>query len=244
MHVAQKLASRVFAAVDAWVLGRRGRPRFKGYRQLDTVEGKSNGIGIRWREDHVEWFGLTLPAVIDPHDPVIADARSSRVTYVRLVRRKMKSRDRFFVQLVCEGVPLDLGPSTVAVVGEEAAFLELFCEEVVRQHRTIRRLQRKLERQRRANNPDHSLPDGRLKPGPTRWVKSNRQRQTQDQLAELWRREAAHRKRLQGQLVGPPRPGARPGHQDGKALVSRVPTAIRQVGECAGAGVIRRDPSP
>lgn len=96
--------------------------------------------------------------------------------YVQLVRRKMKGRERFFVQLVCEGVPyrkprhrlgqgavgLDLGPSAAAMVGEEAAFLELFCEEVVRKHRTIRRLQRKLERQRRANNPDHSFPDGRL----------------------------------------------------------------------------------
>jgi len=215
VHVAQRLASRAFAAVNAWLLGQRGRPRFKGYRQLDTVEGKSNHAGIRWRDDHVEWFGLHLPAVIDSRDPVIAQALNHRVKFVRLVRRKMKGRDRFFAHLVCDGVPyrkphhrigpgevgLDLGPSTIAAVGEDAAFLERFCDAVVRRHRTIRRLQRQLDRQRRANNPENFLPDGRVKPGPKRWRLSNRQRQTQDQLAELLRREAAHRKTLQGQMA-------------------------------------------
>lgn len=33
VHVVQKLASRAFAAANAWLLGSRGRPRFKGYRQ-------------------------------------------------------------------------------------------------------------------------------------------------------------------------------------------------------------------
>ena len=97
MHVAQKPASRAFVATDAGMLGKRGRPRFKGYRQLDNVGGKSNHAGIRWREDHLEWVGLKLPAVIDPSDPVIEDALKSRVKYVRLVRRKMKGRDRFYV---------------------------------------------------------------------------------------------------------------------------------------------------
>lgn len=79
VHVAQKLASRAFAAVNAWLLGERGRPRFKAYRQLDTVEGKSNHAGIRWRTDHVEWFGLSLPALISLSDPVIKHGLASRV---------------------------------------------------------------------------------------------------------------------------------------------------------------------
>ncbi len=215
VHVAQKLASRAFAAVEQWVLGKRGRPRFKGHRQLDTVEGKSNHAGIRWRGDAVEWKGLILPARIDPEDPVIAHALGCRVKYGRLVRRKLGGRDRFFVQLVCEGTPyrklqrvvgdgevgLDIGPSTIAVVGEDSALLVPFCEEVARNHRLIRRLQRKLDRQRRANNPDNYLPDGRVKPGPKRWRKSNRQHRTGEALAELLRREAAHRKTLHGQMA-------------------------------------------
>jgi putative transposase len=211
----QKLASRAFRAVDAWLLGKRGRPRFKGPHQMDMVEGKSNCGGIRWRNGVVKWKGLILSAIIDYTDPVIAHALRCRVKYVRLVRRKIRGQNRFYVQLICEGVPyhkpknqigngevgLDIGPSTIAAVGDSAAFLVPFCEEVIRNHRTIRRLQRKLDRQRRANNPQNFLSNGQIKPGPKQWVKSNRQRQTEDKLAELFRREAAHRKTLHGQLA-------------------------------------------
>ncbi len=50
-------------------------------------------------------------------------------------------------------------------------------------------------------NPQNYLPDGRVKPGPKRWVISRRQRHTLDRLAELHRREAAHRKSLHGELA-------------------------------------------
>lgn len=96
VHVAQKLASCAFSAANEWLLGRRGRPRFKGYRQMDTVEGTSNHAGIRWRGGRVEWFGLVLPAIIDPRDPAIGHALGCRVKYVRLVRRKLGRRDRFW----------------------------------------------------------------------------------------------------------------------------------------------------
>ncbi len=215
VRVAQRLASRALAAVNGWLLGKRGRLRFKGCRQLDTVEGKSNHAGIRWRDGHIEWFGLNLPALIDATDPVIRHALGCRVKYVRLVRRKMHGRDRFYAQLICEGalyrkpkhkigdgeVRLDIGPSAVAVVGGGAALLVPFCDEVVRKHRTIRGLQRKLDRQRRAKNSENYLPDGRIKPGPKRWVKSTRQCRTQDERAELLRREAAHRETLHGRLA-------------------------------------------
>ena len=40
-----------------------------------------------------------------------------------------------------------------------------------------------------------------VRPGPKRWRKSNRQQETEARLAELLRREAAHRKTLLGQLA-------------------------------------------
>ncbi|MHB1955722.1 MAG: zinc ribbon domain-containing protein, partial [Sulfobacillus sp.] len=118
-------------------------------------------------------------------------------------------------QLVCEGFPyrkprhavgtetvgLDIGPSTIAVVGETQASLELFCEPVARDHKRIRRLQRKLDRQRRANNPDCYAGQGRAIKGKRPTRKSRRQQDTQAKLAELFRREAAHRKALHGQMA-------------------------------------------
>ena len=215
INTIQKLATRAFKAVQQYAFGKRGRPRFKGKNQMDTVEGKSNKSGIRWREPCVEWLGLELEAIVDHDDPVILHGLSSRVKYVRLVRRKLNGRNRFYVQLVCEGKPyqkpkneigqgdvgLDIGPSTIAVVGEREAFLVQFCAELEPRKKEIRRLQRKIDRQRRANNPGNYNPDGTIKRGPKTWRKSARQRRTEAKLAELYRKQAAHRKSLHGRLV-------------------------------------------
>lgn len=47
----QKTATRAFNAVKEYMFGTRGRPRFKGFNQLVSVEGKSNASGIRWKND-------------------------------------------------------------------------------------------------------------------------------------------------------------------------------------------------
>ena len=210
INTIQKLATRAFEAVQQHAFGKRGRPRFKGKNQMDTVEGKSNASGIRWREDRVEWLGLRLEAIIDHDDPVIVHGLNSRVKYVRLVRRKLNGHNRFYAQLVCEGRPyqkerneigkgnvgLDIGPSTIAAVGEQEAFLEQFCVELEPRQKEIRCLQRKLDRQRRANNPNNYNPDGTIRRGPKVWYKSARQRKTETRLAELHRKQAAYRKSL------------------------------------------------
>lgn len=215
IHVIQKLASRAFQAVQQYAFGKRGRPRFKGRNQMDTVEGKSNASGIRWRDGCVEWLGLKLQSIIDPADPVVAHGLGRRIKHVRLVRRKINGRNRFYVQLICEGRPyqkernrpgegvvgLDIGPSTVAVVGEREAFLVQFCAELNPKWQEIRRLQRQIDRQRRANNPLNYNPDGTIKPGPKVWVKSARQRKREAKLAELYRKMAALRKSLHGRLL-------------------------------------------
>jgi transposase len=215
VHVAQNLATRAFQAVEKILLGKAHKVRFKGKNQMDTVEGKTNVNGIRWREGHVEWLGLSLPAIIDYQDPVIVHGLTSRVKYVRLVRRKINGRNRFYVQLICEGLPyikdknqlgkgvvgLDIGPSTIARVSQNEAHLDQFCAELADKEREIRRLQRKLDRQRRANNPNNYNPDGTVKKGKKKWVKSKRYLQTQARLAEIHRKLAAHRRSLQGRLV-------------------------------------------
>lgn len=216
VHVAQKLGTRAFRAAWKVLFGESRKVRFKGKNQMDTVEGKSNAAGIRWRNNCVVfWKGLVLPAIIDPEDPVIRHALSCRVKYVRLVRRKANGRNRFYAQLVCEGVPyrkpknilgegvvgIDAGPSTIARVNEMEAHLDRFCEELTNKEAEIRKLQRKLDRSRRANNPKNYNPDGTVKKGPKQRKKSKTYLKTQARLAEIWRRIAAHRKSLIGRMV-------------------------------------------
>ena len=211
-NTCQKLASRAYAAANRLLLGQARRVRFKGKHQLDTVEGKTNTSGIRWRADRVEWNGLLLPARLDRRDPVQAHGLAAPVKYVRLVRRKLGERNRFYAQLVCRGTPyqkpqhqmgsgivgLDLGPSALAVVAEQAALLEAFCPEVAPDARALRRLDRQLDRQRRANNPANYDERGRVKRGAKRWKVSKRQRKVQARRRELHRKLAATRKRSHG----------------------------------------------
>src|SRR5260221_4719258 len=210
----QKLASRAYGAANRLLLGPARRVRFKGRHQLDTVEGKPNSSGIRWCQDRMEWNGLVLQALLDPRDPVLVHGLACPVKYVRLVRRKLGERNRFYAQVVCEGTPfrkpqhplgtgmvgLDLGPSTIAVVAEHDALLQPFCPEVAPDAQALRRLERKLDRQRRANNPANYDDKGRVKPGKKRWHVSKRQRTVQARRREGDRKLVATRKRRHGQL--------------------------------------------
>lgn len=62
----------------------------------------------------------------------------------------------------------------------------------------LRRLQRKLDRQRRVNNPDNFNEDGTAKKGQREWITSNKMKKTEAQIIKLHyrvaniRRETAH----------------------------------------------------
>ena len=159
------------------------------------------------------------------------------VKYARLVRRRASSPraqgadregERFFVQLALAGmsyhkpkhtvgsetVGLDLGPSSIAIVPREAeARLEPLCAELRPDARAIRRLQRQMERQRRAANPEHYDERGRIKKrgkGAPRWKQSRGYQVSRRRKAARERRLAAHRKSLHGRLATRSWPWATP----------------------------------
>ena len=193
-HVAQKLADRAFEAVQKVAFSKARKVRFKGKRGLHSFEGKTNAACIRWREDRVLWNGLGLPITETARrDPVIQHGLSSRIKYVRLVKREVRDHARYYAQLICEGMPyqepehtignetigLDIGPSTIAIVGDTQATLTMFAEEIARDHKKIRRLQRRQDRERRANNPDCYDEKGRAIKGKRPTKKSQHQLETE-----------------------------------------------------------------
>ena len=187
---------------------------------LQQPEEGHHGFLI-WQDDH-------LPARIDWNDPVVKYGLDHRIKYARLIRRPASSPraqgadcqgDRYFVQLALAGVPfhkpkhpvgsdtigLDLGPSTIASVPREGeARLEQFCEELVPDARAIRRLQRQMDRQRRAANPDNYDAQRRIKKDGKKklvWKTSKGYEATRRRKASAERKQAAHRKSLHGCLV-------------------------------------------
>ena len=174
------------------------------------------------------WGRDRLSALIDWKDPVVKHGLAHRIKYARLVRRKASSPQaqgadvegyRYFAQLVLVGKPyhkpkhaigtnivgFDLGPSTIAIVPREGeARLLPLCEELQPDTRAKRRLQRGLERQRRANNPHNYDDKGRIKKhGKQRlvWKNSRGYLTTKRRLAHKERKLAAHRKSLHGRMV-------------------------------------------
>jgi hypothetical protein len=79
--------------------------------------------------------------------------------------------------------------------------LGLLCGALAPKLHTKRQLQRKLDRQRRANNPQHYDKQGRCKKGRKTWHDSKGYQTTRRRLASAERTLAAHRKSLHGQLA-------------------------------------------
>ena len=219
-HETQKLATRVWKAVSEYAFGQRGKPRFKSaHKPLHSLEGKMNTAGIRWQRETgcVAWNGIYLPARLPTaaQDPYAVEALKARTKYVRLVWRLEKGRRRWFAQLVQEGdipqkyeflagpqkVGLDVGPSTVAIVSERAVALERFAPGVEAPAAHQRRLQRALDRSRRATNPTNYHADRTAKKGARKWHRSKRYQRIAAEIAELERRLAATRKKEHGTLA-------------------------------------------
>jgi len=142
------------------------------------------------------------------------------IKQARLVRKLIHGEWRYFAYLVCVGKPvkkekhhlghgkigLDLGPRKMGYVsekgqGNDAVKILNFCAELEDTSRKERRLARKLDRQRRANNPDNFNEDGTAKKGCKIWKTSTRMSAVHKQLVELRRKEAEYRRCLHGRLV-------------------------------------------
>ena len=85
--VVQAVASRAYKAVNDYVLGKKGRPRFKGRNQFDSVEGKTNTSGLRWKDNRVVWNVLGGRRLI--LEPVIT---SYSIHYTKLYDSTARSR--------------------------------------------------------------------------------------------------------------------------------------------------------
>lgn len=217
-NVTQRIAEQVFAAMQQYSFGKRGRPRFKGAsRPLHSLEATTNAANIIWKPETgcIEFGNLTLPALLPTktQDPYLHQALTGRTKYCRVLWRNMNGARRWFVQLMQEGVApakhavaegsvvgLDIGPSTVAVVGEDSASLVKFCVTVIQPWKTARHLQRAMDRSKRATNPHCFNANGTWKKG-QKFTPSKRYTAIRTEYAEVERKLSAERRRAHGELA-------------------------------------------
>ena len=190
------------------------------------------GYYIPIRYEETPYYRAAFSKDSEPNKPLTAD-NLKRVKFCRIVRRSLKGKKRWFVQIYLEGKPpvrhprapitncmgIDPGPQKIACFaekkveqdagadGQESAKVEYeaaivaVAPNVDMKAVETRRLQRKMERSRRAMNPDNYNNDGTVKKGAHQWKKSNRYLKTQAKYQELGRKQAATRKRDHGTLI-------------------------------------------
>lgn len=216
------IAPQAWAAFEKVLYSNGKRVHFKRRGEMSTVSGasranKSGGSEIMFRGTYIEWKGLRLPLKLDTGNAYETEMLQYRVKYVRICRKTGKNKDRWYAQLVLEGMPvikrnaetgevvhpvgrgavgLDIGPQTLAYVSETETNLIELADQVKNIERKKRLIQRKMDRSRRAANPDNYAPDGTIRRGIklTR-NKSKRYCRLQRELSYLQSQQAETRKR-------------------------------------------------
>jgi transposase len=213
-HVCQKIATRVYVALDKYRKGKKGRPRFKSKNQLMSIEGKSNITGIRFKKKQLHYKGLILDPVFNKNDEVQEYAVQCPIKYCRIIKREIKNKIVWCLQLILKGksfvkeknisqnniVGIDIGPSTIAVFQDKHSFLTSFCSKLKPLHLRLKNLQRKMDRSLRSTNPDNYNEKKQVKKKVLTWLKSKNYKKNQTILYEVYRKLKTHRKRLHGRL--------------------------------------------
>ena len=140
--------------------------------------------------------------------------RSEKIKYVQIIRKNIRGKKVYILQIVCQGSPpakvtkgggvvgIDPGISTVAFASsKEVALVDLVPNDITRKEKLMKKLDRKIERSRRVNNPDCYHADGTIKKG-VRFKRSfNRQIRLRNRRLKTYRSLSEERQKLQGQLV-------------------------------------------
>ena len=217
-HECQLIAQQAFSALDMYAFGKRGRPRFKGKgRPLHSLQGKSADSGIYWNRNTgcLEWGALRLRAKLPPlrKDPWLERALARRTKFARIVWRQVKGRRRWFVQLAQEGLSpqkyrrskmrrwaltWDLPLSQSYPIEPRRSCR--WQPEVQQPWAATRRLQRAMDRSRRATNKDCYNADGTFKSGARIAVRSRGYLKLKARLSETERVLQKRRARSHGRL--------------------------------------------
>lgn len=181
---AQKIAKNLWRAYDRFFYGNGEKIRYKKYGSFNSLEGKSNDTGIRFREDTICWNELKIPVVIDYNNYYECQALEANIAYCRIIRKYVRNKYKYYVQIVFKGNPpvkvdmktdeikhsigqgdvgIDIGVSTMAYSSNaDVKILEL-ADKVQDIENEKRRLLRKMDRSLRATNPDNYNENGTIK---------------------------------------------------------------------------------
>ena len=235
-HVAQKIAASVWGGYQKLLYGSGQQVRFSKWSEFSTITAKTNSAGIRYADGFVFFQGMQLHVLFDEKDPYgyQQEATSRAIRYCGIHRRWYAGGWKYFVQLTLDGLPPlktrpdtgellhpmgegrvghDIGTQTIASVGRNAVLLTELADKVRGIDAELWKLNRAMDRSRRATNPEMFNTDGSIVPkdklpaeclnqrGGREWVKSKRYIALENQRRELYRRQREMRIQQHNELA-------------------------------------------
>lgn len=215
---ARKIATALWRAYDKLFFGNGKKVYFKRYGELNSLEGSSNKQGIRINNNILVWNGLKIPIVIDYDNYYEYQAMQYDICYNRIVRKYVKNKYKFYVQVVFKGNPpakvdvktgkikhcigdgdvgLDIGTRTIAISSQSDVKILELADRVQNIENQKRKILKRMDRSRRTTNPNNYNEDGTIKKQGNKkikWNKSNHYIKYQNVLKELYRKQADIRK--------------------------------------------------
>jgi len=217
-RTSQRIASNLWRAYEKLFYGNGRKIYYKKYNNFNSLEGKWNKSGIRFRDNFVLWNGLKIPVKINYNNQYEYQALESDISYCRIIRKYIRNKYKYYVQIIFKENPpvkinketgeikhpigqgdvgIDIGTSTIAYSSStDVKILEL-ADRVQNIENQKRRLLRKMDRSQRIMNPNNYHEDGTIKDQGSRkliWNKSNHYIKYQNQLKELYRKQKDIRK--------------------------------------------------
>ena len=213
----QKQATKAFRAVEKVRFHEADHVRHHSRYDDTSAEGKSKKSALNYRNGLL-YIGKDhrYEIRIKPDDEYAQEVlRTCHLKYVRLMRTTIRGKTRYFIQLVLRGKPpvkhhygceenvtgLDVGVSTVAEVSDEHVHLHELAPDIRNIDEELRRLNRAMDRSRRASNPDNYKEDGTIRKGKKRWHDSKRYNRLRAKRKELYRKRAVQMKMAHEKLA-------------------------------------------
>lgn len=220
---AQKISTRAYNAFAKYMYHEADKVYFKKYGELNSLEGKSNKTGIRFKDKCLIWNGLIIPVIIKKNDIYAHEALQNKIKYCRIKREMIKGKYHYYIQLVLDGVPplkinketgeiknqttygkvgIDIGTQTVAISSNYDVKLLELAPEVVNIDKEIKRIQRYMDRSRRLINPNKYNDDGTINTqNKNKWIYSNRYLKAKNRYKELYRKQKEIRRQNHNNLA-------------------------------------------
>ena len=216
----QKEAKRVWQGVEKCLFGDGKKLHYKKLSDTLTISQKSAVNGVKFdREDYsVDYLGLRIrckvprtvknpgskPSRKDRDFWYAAESLDHKVRYCELKRRMFNNGWHYYVTIYLEGgapeklkagkntMGIDPGVSSMAGVSKDKAVLFELAPKSKEYNKKISRLQRKMDRSRRAMNPDNYHEDGTVKKSRRTWEKSGSYKKDERRLKTLYRQKSEY----------------------------------------------------